>query len=397
MGTETKTMDQMFIASAAPETQLPALTNQIDDQSVDLSRFDKAALTRINQIVAGTPRLDGRTVNGYALEPQARTNAFLDELLSGIRTADVGSAGALVAELASGVKMIDIPGMRAEADGQRPGGVFANIPLIGGAVQNYFSAFQRFRNNQKAILDHFESIETKGRKEMADLAAMDNKLDRMVEQNLTSLRELDLWGVAGQLILLREKDGYRVARDEALTSNDPVKLAAVRDYGEQINAFETRLMRIAMGIQDAMTNVPETRLTQSAGRIEYQNIIDTLNFDLPRLKKAILRVAALKAINDASASNDARRKLAQQTAAAGIEMLDKAYTKAKESQGGALSEIAAMGEIADKIVGIIDKGAEIDQRNQQSRAEAMQRLQDIQSKFVVSLTRSTAAAVRGSN
>jgi len=149
-------------------------------------------------------------------------------------------------------------------------------------------------------------------------------------------------------------------------------------------------------LQDALTNIPETRLTQSAGRIEYTNILDTLMFDLPRLKKAILRVAALKQINDAAKGDEARRALARQTAAAGIEMLDKAYTKAKESQSGALAEIAAMGEIADNIVGIINKGAAIDVRNQASRAEAIRQLEGIKGKFMAGMVQSTADAVRTS-
>ena len=171
------------------------------------------------------------------------------------------------------------------------------------------------------------------------------------------------------------KQKFRAERDAALTGPDVVALAQVRDHGEQINAFETRLLRLSMAMQDALTNIPETRLTQSAGRIEYTNILDTLMFDLPRLKKAILRVAALKQINDASAGDEARRALAQQTAAAGIDMLDKAYTKAKESQSGALAEIAAMGDIADRIVGIIDKGARSTSRTRASRAEAMRQLE----------------------
>ena len=225
---------------------------------------------------------------------------------------------------------------------------------------------------------------------------MDSKLDKLVQQNLDSLRELELYVAAGQVALDREKQKFRAEREAALSGSDVVALAQVRDHGEQINAFETRLLRLSMAMQDALTNIPETRLTQSAGRIEYTNILDTLMFDLPRLKKAILRVAALKQINDASAGNEARRALAQQTAAAGIDMLDKAYTKAKESQSGALAEIAAMGDIADRIVGIIDKGAEIDVKNQASRAEAMRQLEGLKNKFVAGMAQSTANAVRSS-
>jgi hypothetical protein len=55
-----------------------------------------------------------------------------------------------------------------------------------------------------------------------------------------------------------------------------------------------------------------------------------------------------------------------------------------------------MGEIADRIVGIIDKGAEIDVKNQASRAEAMRQLEGLKNKFVAGMAQSTANAVRTS-
>jgi uncharacterized protein YaaN involved in tellurite resistance len=375
--------------------QVPALADQFGpEQRVDLSKFDGNAMARVNQIASAVGKLDGRAVNSFGLEPQARANAFLDELMAGIRTSEAGNAGALVAELATGLKMLDIPGMKREAESQGQESLLASLPLIGKSIADSMSAFKRFRANYTLITAHFEKIEEKGRREMASLAAMDSKLDRLVQQNLDSMRELEMYVAAGQVVLDREKVKFRNEREAALSGSDAVALAQARDHGEQINAFETRLLRLSMAMQDALTNVPETRLTQSAGRIEYTNILDTLMFDLPRLKKAILRVAALKLINDASAGSEARRALAQQTAAAGIDMLDKAYTKAKESQSGALAEIAAMGEIADHIVGIIDKGAQIDVKNQASRAEAMRQLEGIKNKFIAGMAQSTANAVR---
>jgi len=383
--------------AAAPTAPLPALADQFgSERRINLSKFDPPTLGRVNQIAGAIAVLDGRAVNSFGLEPQARANAFLDDLMAGIRTSDVGNAGALVAELATGVKMLDIPGMKREAQGEGGPGLLASLPIIGKRIADSMSAFRRFQANYTMIAAHFATIEDKGRREMANLSAMDSKLDRLVQQNLDSMRELEIYIAAGQVVLDREKSRFRAHRDAALAGANAIALARVRDHGEQINAFETRLLRLSMAMQDALTNIPETRLTQSAGRIEYTNILDTLMFDLPRLKKAILRVAALKQINDAAKGDEARRALARQTAAAGIEMLDKAYTKAKESQSGALAEIAAMGEIADHIVGIINKGAEIDVKNQASREEAMRQLEGIKTKFITGMTQSTAEAVRTS-
>ncbi|WP_158554693.1 toxic anion resistance protein [Methylovirgula sp. 4M-Z18] len=374
---------------------VPELANIYDSShQIDVAHLGSDALAKLDQIVATVPKLDSAAVNAFGVEPQTRANQFLDQLLEGIQTGDAGPSGALLAELATGVKAINITGLQREAaNGQS---IMANflqrLPWLG----KYVSAFQAFKANYRKIIDHFSDIEKRGQSEMAKLTAMDSKMDRLVAENLSNLRELEVHLAAGQRILTRERERFAARRTAAITNNDPVELAAVRDFGEQINGFETRLLRLHMALTDAMQSIPQTRTAQTAGRIEYRNIMDTLLFDLPRLKAAIVRIAALKQISDASKSSDARRKLANSMAQAGVQALDDAYTKAKQSEGGALAEIAMMGDIADRIIGIVDKGAQIDVKNREERIKAQQALTQIKQKFAEGFIKSTANAVASS-
>jgi uncharacterized protein YaaN involved in tellurite resistance len=265
-----------------------------------------------------------------------------------------------------------------------------DLPMVG----RYVSAFTRFRADYRMVVDQFSDIEKRGRIEMGRLAAMDSRLDKLVAENLRSLRELEVQVAAGQIVLDRERARFARERRDALASRDSAALAMVRDFGEQINGFETRLLRLSVAMGDAMLSVPQTRTAQTAGRIEYRNILDTLLFDLPRLKSAILRIAALKGITDASKASDARRRLAQQMNAAGIEALETAYLRAKESEGGSLGDVAALGEIADRIVGMIDKGAAIDARNRAERAQAQLALEGTKQRYVDGLAAAGERAVQ---
>lgn len=381
---------------AAPGPAVPSAVPDLAaqwgvEQRVDLARLaadDRQAAVRIAQAV---PVLDGGAVNGFGADVQMRANAFLDELLDGVRTSDAGTSGRLLAELATGVKALDIPGMRREAEnaGSALMRRVAGLPMVG----RYVSAFRRFRADYRMIVDQFSDIEKRGRIEMGRLAAMDSRMDRLVAENLQSLRELEIHVAAGQIVLDRERTRYVRERQAALQSREPAALAAVRDFGEQINGFETRLLRLSMAMGDALLSVPQTRTAQTAGRIEYRNILDTLLFDLPRLKAAILRIAALKQITDASQASEARRKLAQQMNQAGVDALETAYLRAKASEGGALGEIAAMGEIADRIIGMIDKGSALDARNRAERAEAQLALETTKQRYVEGLAAGNARAV----
>jgi len=165
----------------------------------------------------------------------------------------------------------------------------------------------------------------------------------------------------------------------------------LRDDAEQINAFEVRLMRMHIGFTDGLLSVPQIRLTQEAARIEARNIMDTILFDLPRLKSAILRVAALKQISDASKETEARREIAREIGTIGSEMLDAAYTKAKESQGSGAEDIAMLAQTADKLLETIAKGVRLDEENRQKRQAQEQQLGDIKSKLLDGLKQNAQA------
>ncbi len=360
----------------------------------DLATLADADRARMVQVVKANPSLDGQMINAFGSDAQRNANRYLDELLQHVSTKDTGRAGDILAEVAQQVKLLDIPGLRNEAMG-RPtvARVLSKVPVLGRQLFKGMSAFERFRQRHRQVVDHFNKIETDARNEMARITGMDSKLDKLVAVNLASLSDLRIHLLAGQVVLEREARRYSAMREEALAGQDPIVLAQVRDFGEQINAFESRLLRIHAAMTDALLSVPQTRLTQSAGRIEYRNIMDTLLFDMPRLKSAVLRIAALKQINDASKASEARRKLVQSMSEAGVVALDRAYIRAKESEGGALAEIAKLGDAADRIIGLIDKGSQIDERNREERDRAHQQLDEVRNKFTQGLSEAVGRSV----
>jgi uncharacterized protein YaaN involved in tellurite resistance len=118
-------------------------------------------------------------------------------------------------------------------------------------------------------------------------------------------------------------------------------------------------------------------------------------FDMPRLKSAVLQVAALNQINKAAASTEARRRVAREIGQMGAEALDQAYTTAKLSQGGAAEDVQVLETVASRLLDTIAKGAKISEDNRAKRAEAQQRIEALKGKLVEGL-RAGAAQVGGS-
>jgi uncharacterized protein YaaN involved in tellurite resistance len=363
--------------------QLPVLMNLLtEDKRVNIEKFSDADQRRIVDIARSALVLDSATVTAFGAEPQQRMNAFLDELLQGIRTDETGMAGELTIELATSIKAMNLSKMKSEAEGgDWVARSFGKLPIIG----KYASAIRYFQLSHKRITSHLADIESKAQREVAKLAATNSKLDRMVEASLVNLKELELHLAAGQQALLHSQGEFAKKRDILAQNPDAIELAKLRDMAEQINAFEARLLRMHIAFTDSLISIPQIRANQEAGRIESRNIIDTIIFDLPRLKGAILRVAALKQIVDASKANEARRKLAREIGSIGADALDEAYTRAKTSQGSGAEDVAALAATADKLLETIAKGVRIDEENRQKRDLAQRQLGDIKTKLMSGL------------
>jgi uncharacterized protein YaaN involved in tellurite resistance len=303
--------------------------------------------------------------------------------MQGIRTSEVGVAGELTLELARSIKSMKLEKMKREAGGRDwKAKTFGRVPLIG----RWTSAMRNFQLTHQQITRHFSAIEDKARREMGTLQATNSKLDRLAEKTLENLNELEVQLAAGQSVLMRARTEFARRRAALETVQDAIALTALRDEAEQINAFETRLLRMHIAFMDALTSLPQIRVNQEAARIEMRNIIDTVLFDLPRLKSAILRVASLSRIMEASQTNEARRELTRKIGTIGAEALDAAYTRAKESQGAGAEDVAALAETADKLLETIAKGVTLDEINRQKREAAHRQLGELKTKLLAGLS-----------
>lgn len=345
-----------------------------DDRKINLAKFDDQQRQVIMQIVSSVKVLDSDTVTSFGLQSQKKLNSYLDNLLEGIRTNEVGAAGELTLELSKTIKKINIPQMKEEING---GDWASKIPIIG----KWTSAIRHFQAIHQEIIEHLNNIESKAQTDVGKLRAINNKLDQLIVCTLENLKELELVIAAGQAILMRVRAEFASKKSELAQSNDLIALTQLRDMAEQITAFETRLLKIHIAFTDALISVPQIRMTQESSRITARDIIDTISFDLPRLKRAILQVASLNQIVKASKANEARKELTRQISTLGAEALDDAYTRAKQSQGSGAEDVAVLASVVDKLLETINKGVRLDEENKAKRIAAEEQLGDIKGKL----------------
>lgn len=362
---------------ATPTAELPSLTSQFAPADiVDVSRFDANRRQQVESIAASVSARDSNAIATFGAGPQRKLSGFLDQLLAGTSADEIGVAGELVTELATDIKALNLPAIKREAEGNP--GFPASLPVVG----KYYSAFRRFRAMHQQITTHLQEIERKAETHLGKLKASNAGMDRLLDATEANLREIEVWIAGGQKALDRMRAAFAAERDAIAAKPDPVGLARLRDMAEQINAFETRLVRMHVAFTRGVLSIPQIRTAQQAGRIEIQNTLDTILFDLPDLKAAIVRLAALNQITRASAATAARRKIARDLQEIGVDTLDRAYSAAKASQGDVVDDVAALGRVTDRMLAIIDKGMQIDRDSRTKRAAAIEQLGEVRARLM---------------
>ena len=365
------------VPGEAAMVELPAVI-AADDQ-VALDGLGEARRKRAMEVAAGVSATDSTSLAVFGAAPQRKLSGFLDQLLAGTGTNEIGVAGDLVTELATSLKRLDLPGMKREAEGV--GAVLSRVPVVG----RYFSALRRFRAMRQGVLTHLTEIERKAEVHLGKLKATNAGLDRLVDATEDNLREIEVYIVGGQQAALRMRAEHAALREQVRNSRDAVQMARLRDMAEQINAFETRLVRMQVAFTRGILAIPQIRTAQQAGRIEIQNTLDTVLFDLPDFKSALVRVAALERIGRASDATAARRKITRELQEIGIDALDSAYTKAKASQGDMADDVTSLAQVSDRMIGVINHGLEMDRANRGKRDEAVRQIGDVRAKLLDSL------------
>ena len=169
--------------------EAPSLALQLAPADmVDTTRFDAPRKQQAAVIAASVSVADSNTVATFGAGPQRKLSGFLDQLLTGVRADEIGTAGALVTELATGLKMLDLPGVKREVEGRA--GFLARLPVVG----RYVSALRRFRAMQKQVVDHMAAIERKAELHLGKLKASNAGLDRLLDSHVPARVPLHLIG-----------------------------------------------------------------------------------------------------------------------------------------------------------------------------------------------------------
>lgn len=359
-------------------TNLPVIiATSSQDVLVDPRDLTPEALQQVEAVFGAFTIKDTTLILRYASEPQRKMSSFLDELLQGVRVKDVGVAGEMVMELSDGINLMQLDKVRDQLKGKE--GLLAWIVNILSLGTNYIRAFYE---SQKAITDKFEKIEAKSSNRMGILQGDLQKLDRLIGGSRDQIIDLEIYIIAGDKIIKREIENYRKTALAANESRNLQEAAEVRDFGRQIEAFDTRLIRIKEAyIRASITTIEQVRLNQEAIRIEIQNLQDGILFTLPQMKILILQIAALNDTKEAQKAREAMEGINKRLSSLQADMSQDVYESAKKSQGSSLERVEQAQQIVKALQETIQNAVKLEEEGRKSREAAGNLLVEMKNEF----------------
>lgn len=345
---------------------------------VDTIEIQPQHKQQAEQVAVAHDFLDTNAALTFGAGPQRKYLDNLKLLLGDARIRDLQGAGSIIIEIEKGIDLAGIEELKRKIMGG--GGGF--LSKIFGGITNTLKAFAARR---KKLLTLINDIENRIEEQMHEIMTDNARLDTMYGEVKSNFYELGVWVYAGELALERGAKEYDELREKALGSGDPIQFSETNMFKEQVISLDTRLLRMKSAYVKAPITLQEVLTTQQAGRIEVQNLMDSLLFDLPAFIETINTLLALYNIKGAQEDRKRREQLAERLAQLKGETLDKVAVEAKEGQIQGAREAALIEEQARKIIETCKKLKELDDKNARIRVESETLLVDVMNDFQESM------------
>ncbi len=332
----------------------------------DLSATEQERISTIRNSVALT---DSQSVTTYGLSAQSGIAEFSESILAEIVNKDAGFVGTALSSLLTTVKDLDV-------DSLQSGGALSKIPVIG----KIFSAARSFIQRYEKLSVQIERITGELEKARMNILRDITMLDGLFQKNSLSLRELDLFIVAGQE-LLAELETVQIPAIEAKAteSGDPRDAQALQDARQFASRFEKKLHDLKLSRMVSIQMNPQIRLIQNNNQLLVEKIQTSILTTIPLWKGQIVIAIALfrqkKAVDLQREVTDTTNELLMKNA----EMLkDSSIQVARESERG-IVDMETLRKVNGDLIATIEETLKIQSEGRQKRQIAEVELKKLES------------------
>ena len=295
----------------------------------------------------------------YGAGAQKKIADFSDSALEHMRTKDLGEIGEMLTEVVGELKTLD--------EGEEKG-IFAIFRKGGNRLNSMKARYEKAEVNINRICKVLEGHQIQLLKDIATM-------DRMYEVNLSYLRELSMYILAGKK-KLGETMGRELPKavEKARQSGLPEDTQAANDLANLCSRFEKKIHDLELTRMVSLQMAPQIRLVQNNDTVLSEKIQSTLVNTSPLWKTQMVLAVGLNHSAEAAraqrqvsdATNELLKKNAQMLKMATVET-------AREAERG-IVDMETLKATNQSLIATLDEVMKIQEEGRQKRREAQAEL-----------------------
>lgn len=291
----------------------------------------------------------------YGMSAQKKMSDFADQVLGEVSTKDLGDTGQLLTSVATSLRKVDL---------SQPKGIKGFFKKRTSLLENVKSQYASIGENVDRIMAELEKRQT-------ILSTDAEMLEQLYQQNLTYFKELNMYIMAGQMALERERKGKLFElRQKAEFTGQVADAQAFKDFDSKCNRFEKKLVDLELTKTIALQTAPQIRLIQNNDYELIEKINSTKANTIPLWKQQLVISLgiedSLKAAQVQKCVSDLTNELLKRNA----EKLNMASVEtAKEAERG-IVDIEVLKQTNEMLIKTFDEVSQIQREGRRKREAA---------------------------
>jgi uncharacterized protein YaaN involved in tellurite resistance len=337
--------------------------NDKDSEIVVLSKLSKKEKDKVDKIANKIDITDSEAVIQYGVNVQSEISEFSDEVLDKVKSNESGYVGEVLSDLMVNVKEIDVDDIAGKQ------GFFSKIfGNMKNKYNRFMARYQKLGAQIDVIVDKLDDAKT-------GLLADINLLDNLHEKNLSFMKNLEYYVLAGELKLDEIKDKVLPElKAKAKASDDQADAQRFNDMKQLAERFEKKIHDLRLSRMITVQTSPQLRLIQNNDQVLVEKIQSSILNTIPLWKNQIVIAISLyrqqTALDLQKQVSDTTNDLLKRNS----ELLkENSIETAKESERG-IVDLETLQMVNNNLIETIDEVIRIQKEGKVQRALAEKEL-----------------------
>ena len=351
-------VEQAAAAPAAPAA--PSLTSAASAQ-VQQAEPPEPVLTPAEEkaVQEFLPKIElsnSSVIVQYGSGAQKKIADFSENVLSTVRTKDLGEVGQILTDVVTELKSFDVE--------EEEKGFFGFFKRSANKMTAMKAKYDKAEANVNRICEALEAHQVQLLKDVS-------MLDKMYEMNKTYFKELSLYIIAGKRKLKEVREGELAQlMQKASQSGLPEDAQAVNDLNALCDRFEKKIHDLELTRMISIQTAPQIRLVQNNDTLMSDKIQSTLVNTIPLWKSQMVLALGVEHSRQAAEAQRAVSNMTNELLRRNADTLKMAtIDTAKESERG-IVDMETLRHTNESLITTLDEVIRIQEEGRQKRREA---------------------------